>query len=170
MHSALIQVISAIPNAFGAICLNAPGLEMFNTVKPIGHFFSIFTSIDHLRCLSGDDTASILGTSIDELMRHHPTLKNDVIEAILAMLNRLLEMGRLENARPDDENYMLLVGRSDDVIDTEMTTAPNDLVGGERSSAMDQNKSEEKKESVLVQTIDITARVRFLSKYLMTIV
>ncbi|RUS26303.1 hypothetical protein BC938DRAFT_470948 [Jimgerdemannia flammicorona] len=132
---------------------------MFNDVKPIDHFFSIFTSADHLRCLSDGDTASILGTSIDELMRHHPTLKNDVIEAILAMLRRLLGMGQLENARPDDENYALLIGRPDDMVDTEMATAPIDLVAdSEKAAAVDQNKPEEKKESVLVQTIDVTAR------------
>src|SRR6185436_5647855 len=92
----LMQVIQHIPNAFGAICLNNQGLEIFKEANPIDKFFSIFTSTEHLRALQDNDLASVLGPSIDELMRHHPSLKPSIMNSIQTMLHRILELGQAD--------------------------------------------------------------------------
>ncbi|KAG0010498.1 hypothetical protein BGZ80_001435, partial [Entomortierella chlamydospora] len=69
------DVAMNLPGAFGAICLNSAGLEMFNKEFSIKKFFDIFTSIPHVRAFQDNDIASSLGVSMDELVRHQPTLK-----------------------------------------------------------------------------------------------
>lgn len=41
-----------------------------------------------------DDTATNLGSAMDELMRHQPTLKSDAMAGIVKLLQQLCEMGR----------------------------------------------------------------------------
>lgn len=91
-----MDVISAIPNALGAICLNSQGIEAFRAAKPIPALFGTLISAEHLRCMHSheNDGVSGLGTSIDELMRHHPSLKGDVMEALIDTIQRVIEIGR----------------------------------------------------------------------------
>ncbi|KAI8810926.1 hypothetical protein BJ742DRAFT_675473 [Cladochytrium replicatum] len=108
------EVISSLPNAFGAICLNQQGLAAFNEAKPMGKFFEIFISDEHLRTMQDNDFPHLIGTSIDELIRHHPTLKDDILTAILAMLNRIVENGLVLSAE-DSEICSLQVGKPEEV-------------------------------------------------------
>ncbi|KAI8808084.1 hypothetical protein BJ742DRAFT_290342 [Cladochytrium replicatum] len=85
------EVISSLPNAFGAICLNQQGLAAFNEAKPMDKFFETFISDEHLLTMQDNDFPHLIGTSIDELIRHHPTLKDDILKSIIAMLNRIVE-------------------------------------------------------------------------------
>jgi len=43
---------------------------------------------------SSSGTASQLGSAMDELMRHQPSLRVEAINSIIKLLNRLIEMGR----------------------------------------------------------------------------
>ncbi|KAF7332527.1 hypothetical protein MKEN_00135300 [Mycena kentingensis (nom. inval.)] len=89
-----IEVIQAIPNAIGALCLNEAGvaqLEAHPSVIPA--IFSIFSSEQHLKVLLDKENAVLIGTTIDELIRHHPFLKGQVFEAIKATLGRLEILG-----------------------------------------------------------------------------
>ncbi|KAF9951518.1 hypothetical protein BGZ72_006995 [Mortierella alpina] len=61
------DVMMSIPGAFGAVCLNPVGLEMFNKEFQLKKFFDIFTSAPHVRAFQDNDVASNLGMSVDEL-------------------------------------------------------------------------------------------------------
>ncbi|KAF7321292.1 hypothetical protein MKEN_00649200 [Mycena kentingensis (nom. inval.)] len=90
-----IEVIQAIPNAIGALCLNEAGvaqLEAHPSVIPA--IFSIFSSEQHLKVLLDKENAVLIGTTIDELIRHHPFLKGQVFEAIKATLGKLEILGK----------------------------------------------------------------------------
>ncbi|KAI1319340.1 hypothetical protein EDD11_004206 [Mortierella claussenii] len=91
-----------LPGAFGAICLNSAGLEMFNKEFSIKKFMDIFTSIPHVRAFQDNDIASNLGASMDELVRHQPTLKASVMTEILAMLKQVLKMCGSGEVTEDD--------------------------------------------------------------------
>ena len=52
-----IDSIGSIPTAFGAICLNASGLTLFQTSGALETFFEIFESTDHIQCLSEHELA-----------------------------------------------------------------------------------------------------------------
>lgn len=73
-----------------ALCLNTRGLEAFVACKPFERIFKVLLSPDYLPAMrrrrSSDpmgDTASNLGNSMDELMRHQPSLRTDATTAII---------------------------------------------------------------------------------------
>jgi E3 ubiquitin-protein ligase HUWE1 len=84
------ETINIIPQAFGAICLNKAGMEMFLASRALDSFFEIFESPQHVKCMdSNKDLAANLGASFDELIRHHPSLKQAIMAAILNMVARV---------------------------------------------------------------------------------
>ncbi|KAH7909328.1 hypothetical protein BJ138DRAFT_1181114 [Hygrophoropsis aurantiaca] len=90
----VIDVIQAIPNAIGALCLNQAGQDQLSA-RPsiIPGIFSIFTSERHMKVLRDKENAVLIGTAMDELIRHHPTLKVPVFEALKSTLSKIEELG-----------------------------------------------------------------------------
>ncbi|KAI9820754.1 MAG: hypothetical protein M1827_005124 [Pycnora praestabilis] len=84
------EAIATVPQAFGAICLNSAGMELFQASDALDSFFEIFESPEHVKCMNSEtDLASILGGSFDELVRHHPPLKAEVMKSVMAMVARV---------------------------------------------------------------------------------
>ena len=84
------EALSCIPSAFGAICLNASGLQLFQSSGALQSFFEIFESPDHVKCLKDDSNlVRSLGTTFDELARHHPALKSSIMTAVIVMIARV---------------------------------------------------------------------------------
>ncbi|KAA1107112.1 hypothetical protein PGT21_002719 [Puccinia graminis f. sp. tritici] len=88
------DVIAAIPSALGALCLNDVGLQQLNDRQAIPAIFSVFTSERHARILRDRDHASVVGSTIDELIRHQPSLKKTVLDATLTFLNEIDRIGK----------------------------------------------------------------------------
>ncbi|GIJ81976.1 hypothetical protein Asppvi_000479 [Aspergillus pseudoviridinutans] len=84
------EALSCIPSAFGAICLNSSGLELFQSSNALESFFEIFENPQHVKCLKDDhNLVRSLGTTFDELVRHHPALKSSIMTAIIVMVARV---------------------------------------------------------------------------------
>lgn len=88
------EVVYTLPNAIGAICLNQPGLD--DTIK---HFDVISSIIKVAMSWNSEeftdrDYVTTIGQSLDELVRHHPTLRPKVREAVVALLNEAIEDGK----------------------------------------------------------------------------
>lgn len=84
------EAIICIPLAFGAICLNSTGLELFESCDALDRFFDIFESPAHVKCMKNDaNLLRALGNSFDELIRHHPRLRNSVTGAIVRLVGRI---------------------------------------------------------------------------------
>ena len=98
----LIEVIQSVPNALGALCLNQGGQDQL-TARPdtIHRLFSIFTSEDHQYVLQEKENAVLIGTSVEEPIRHHPTLNEKVFTAIKSTMGRIEEL-RTSFTVPDD--------------------------------------------------------------------
>ncbi|KAH9457227.1 hypothetical protein Pst134EA_021110 [Puccinia striiformis f. sp. tritici] len=88
------DVIAAIPSALGALCLNDVGLEQLNERQAIPAIFSVFTSERHAQILRDRDHASVVGSTIDELVQHQPTLKKMVLDATLTYLKEIDRIGK----------------------------------------------------------------------------
>lgn len=87
------EAISTIPPAFGAICLAEAGMKLFQSSSALKRFFEIFESPAHVKALDQDqDVANILGSSFDELVRHHPPLKNVVLSSLSEMVARVVRI------------------------------------------------------------------------------
>ncbi|CAG8444226.1 3604_t:CDS:10 [Ambispora leptoticha] len=157
-----VDVLQQIPNAFGAICLNAQGLEMFNEANPINKFFTIFTSQEHVRSIQEGDIASQLGTSIDELMRHHPSLKPTAMNAIIDMLKRIVEIGQGDVVPINDDNsklhYVTAAGASTSDESAVAGTSRIADVTMTDSTTETNSKPEEKKDNFLVSLIEVASK------------
>lgn len=139
------EVLMAAVNAFGAICLNAPGLDMFNQEKPLSHFFELMTSSEFLKTPIDIDCATTLGSTMDELVRHHPSLKPTVFECVTTMVKKVLEMGSdMNGPGAANDNSHLIQTRSTSAMETDTTTEEDDKAG--------------KFECLLVSFIDMVSR------------
>ena len=98
----VIEVIQSVPNAIGALCLNQAGQDQLNArPNTIPSLFAIFISEDHQRVLQEKENAVLIGTSIEELIRHHPSLKDKVFGAIKTTMSKIEELGNSYTV-PDD--------------------------------------------------------------------
>lgn len=89
------DALACIPSAFGAICLNSSGLDLFQSSDALESFFEIFESPEHVKCLKDDPTlVRSLGTTFDELVRHHPALKSHIMSAVIVMAARINLLGK----------------------------------------------------------------------------
>lgn len=89
------QIIQAVPNALGALCLNEVGqTQLARRPSIIPGIFSVFTSERHVKVLLEKENAVLIGTSIDELIRHHPSLKGAVFDALKSTISKIEELGQ----------------------------------------------------------------------------
>ncbi|KAF2154321.1 hypothetical protein K461DRAFT_126988 [Myriangium duriaei CBS 260.36] len=111
------ETLRDIPPAFGAICLNESGKALFQKSHVLDAFFGIFTSLDHVKVMEDDgDCAISIGTSFDELVRHHPELRDQVHEAVMRMMRAVVSHCR-DRARDQGVGAKLWVpGESDNTI------------------------------------------------------
>lgn len=81
------------------------------TARPsiIPSIFSIFTSDRHLKVLLEKENAVLMGTTIDELIRHHPQLKAAVFESIRVTLSKIEDLGNAFEAPEDIKQWYKLV-------------------------------------------------------------
>lgn len=84
------DAIVTIPQAFGAICLNNAGLNLFLRSSALSRFFEIFESPEHIKSMTGEsELPRLLGSSFDELVRHYPQLKEPVMQSVMLMIGRV---------------------------------------------------------------------------------
>lgn len=124
------EVLAAIPNALGALCLNPAGeaqLSAHPTIIP--SIFSAITSDSHVKVLGDKEYAISLGQAMDELVRHHPALKPQVFGGIINMLERIEELGKTWTPPKSVEwAYKLpspVPTAAQDAMDVDQTTTDN---------------------------------------------
>lgn len=155
------EVLMASVNAFGAICLNQPGLDMFNEANPLPHFFDLMTEHDFLLNTAEVDSATALGSTMDELTRHHPSLRPKVFECVSSMIKKVKQMGTEDIAKPSDNTHRLQLmptteGGSRDVA---MKSESIDSKELESDVSDGSDKKGDKPECLLVSFIDMVSRV-----------
>ena len=83
------EAISNASQAFGAVCLTAAGFELFKSSGALESFFGIFVSAPHVKVMNDPNLLAILGSTFDELVRHHPGMRSDVLSMVLVTLARV---------------------------------------------------------------------------------
>lgn len=141
------DAIVTIPQAFGAICLNNAGMDLFVRSNALTTFFEIFESPDHVKSMDNEsELARLLGSSFDELVRHHPRLKDLVMLSVLSMVIRV---GYLCNPKhPDITHGARLSTEAEkpeateshaDVVMEEANGAPTIAMGADSNAAMEED-------------------------------
>ncbi|KAG6874485.1 hypothetical protein C0995_010395 [Termitomyces sp. Mi166 len=167
-----IEVIQGVANAIGALCLNEVGQAQFaRRPSIIPGIIAIFTSERHLKTLLEKENAVLVGTSIDELIRHHPSLKPAVFDAIKATITKIEELGAAYEV-PDDlkQWYQLLPTRPtpsrrdediamEDVVEGAPTVeAPDVAAGATETSDEDDFPEPKSHDNTVVLFIDALGR------------
>ncbi|XP_069501404.1 E3 ubiquitin-protein ligase HUWE1 isoform X3 [Ambystoma mexicanum] len=136
------EVLGSLPNVFSALCLNARGLQSFVQCQPFERLFKVLLSPDYLPAMrrrrSSDplgDTASNLGSAVDELMRHQPTLKTDATAAIIKLLEEICNLGR-------DPRYICQKPSIQKADGTTNAPAPRSNHAAEEASSEDEEEEE----------------------------
>lgn len=100
-HVADSQILATIPTAIGAICLNQTGLD-YTLAHPQIVKGMVVAS------MSNDGQILYLGQYLDELARHHPSLRPLVLEACLEQLRIACENGaKFVPIEADRPRYLL---------------------------------------------------------------
>ena len=174
------EVIQAVPNALGALCLNQTGQDQL-AARPsiIPGLLSIFTSERHLRVLQDKENAVLIGTSIDELIRHHPFLKAAVFEGVRSILGQIEDLGKAftvpEDIRhfyqliPDPEARLTAQNEAGVTMDVDQLPASIHVASSEDPNAQSEEsdkegapqKNTESHDNQIVAFIDVIGRVLF---------
>lgn len=77
-HSELLYLL---PDVISALCLNYEGLQEVKEKNLIDFLFKAILDPKYARELSWKEEATDLGTALDELARHYPDLKPDIIKS-----------------------------------------------------------------------------------------
>ncbi|KAI1608030.1 E3 ubiquitin-protein ligase HUWE1 [Exophiala viscosa] len=90
----VIDAIVNISQVFGAVCLTNAGFDYFKASGALEKFFEIFESPAHAKVLSDPNVLALLGSTFDELIRHHPNLRTSVLSAVIVMISRVRHITR----------------------------------------------------------------------------
>lgn len=186
-------MIQAIPNAIGALCLNQAGQDQLSC-RPsiIPGIFAIFTSERHLKVLQDKENAVLIGTAMDELIRHHPTLKVSVFEALRTTLGKIEELGADWRVSQDVREWYQLVPVSSEAVEpatmydedmimddagsegateaeTSGSASATTAQSGVAPSLVVEDPPLRSHDNVIVSFIDVIGRVRFLFSYMFVI-
>ena len=172
------QVIQAIPNAIGALCLNEAGqAQLSRRPSIIPAILAIFTSERHLKVLVDKENAVIIGTAVDELIRHHPSLKSSVFNAIRSTLSSIEDFGMSFICPTDIRQFYQLIPvtsvAGDLLLDDDITMqddlretieGPEEIAQEPLLEAADEDTDEDdvaakNHDNIVVSFIDILGRV-----------
>ncbi|KAK9489405.1 hypothetical protein V1508DRAFT_464960 [Lipomyces doorenjongii] len=74
---------TSIPHAIGAICLNNAGLDLVQTSGALKKYFQVFKMHFHAQIMTLTSVPSSLGSAFDEMVRHHPALKEEIMAEVV---------------------------------------------------------------------------------------
>lgn len=94
------ELLTILPQAFDAICLNSSGAGSFLEADPLPAFMNFLTSSSYFAQLQANHNAvskaMAIGNAMDEFMRHHPNLLSIVIPNIVEAIEQLEVLLRRE--------------------------------------------------------------------------
>ncbi|KAK8108033.1 uncharacterized protein PG998_010046 [Apiospora kogelbergensis] len=102
-------------------------LVMVVSCRAFDSFFEIFESPEHVRVMAGDlDIAANIGTSFDELARHHPDLRPAIANAVLDMIARVTYLGETKSKEPGWGSRLIVTDNTgkEMVADASLLTDP----------------------------------------------
>ncbi|GAB1313177.1 E3 ubiquitin-protein ligase tom1 [Madurella fahalii] len=94
------DAINIIPSVLNSISLNNAGMGMIVASNALDSFLEIFESPDHVQVMlaTDHDLPNNVGSSFDELARHHPALRPTISNAVIDMVARVLHIAKTKSA------------------------------------------------------------------------
>ena len=97
------EFIAKVFTALSALCLNTAGTNAVKEANPFARIFAIFLDRQYSRALLSQTNSAAFGQAVDEFMRHHPLLKDMVLDEMMQMLDRL--PGAMATAAQDERRF-----------------------------------------------------------------
>ncbi|KAK4455659.1 hypothetical protein QBC34DRAFT_72580 [Podospora aff. communis PSN243] len=89
------DAILVIPGVLNSISLNNSGMKMVVSSRAFESYLEIFESPDHVHCLQMEtELPTNIGTSLEELARHHPALRPALSNAVIDMVARVVHLAK----------------------------------------------------------------------------
>ena len=149
------EVLANMPNIFTALCLNEAGLNEFKKYDPFDKMFKVLICPEYLQAMkrrrSSDsvaDTPAVLGSSVDELMRHQNSLRLPAIQAIIKLLKELVIIGN------DPETICMKMGSSSDSKSSSKEAKRESAPAQPPPAAEVESQSDDDTEEAMDETID----------------
>ena len=94
------DAINVIPSILNSISLNNLGMRMIVSSSAMDSYLEIFESPEHVQVMSATDPdlPSNVGSSFDELARHHPALRPAISNAVIDMVARVWHIAKTKSA------------------------------------------------------------------------
>jgi len=86
-----LKALCCIPSGLDALCLNNTGLQEVTKRNSLQFLVHVFTSQNYLLALN--EGVAHLGNSMEELMRHVPSLRGTGADVIIAILEKVASVG-----------------------------------------------------------------------------
>lgn len=86
------ELLKILPEVISALCLHTDGLKQVKEKHLINYIFQISTDVDFSKVMCADDEVIDLGSSLDELSRHYPDLKEDIVDQFVELVHKLPEI------------------------------------------------------------------------------
>ncbi|KKY22180.1 putative ubiquitin-protein ligase [Phaeomoniella chlamydospora] len=90
------EAIANVSQAFSAICLTTTGYNHFRSSGALSIFFDVFQSPAHVKSLTEANYLQSIGNTFDELARHHPGLRMDILSCLIVMVAKLRLLGKFK--------------------------------------------------------------------------
>ncbi|KAL2020129.1 hypothetical protein VTK56DRAFT_8734 [Thermocarpiscus australiensis] len=94
------DAINIIPSVLNSVSLNNSGMKMVMSSNALDSYLEIFESPEHVQVMSATDPElpSNVGSSFDELARHHPALRPAISNAVIDMVARVTHLAKTKYA------------------------------------------------------------------------
>lgn len=89
-----MELIMSLSTAIGALCLNESGLRLLMESGIVARILRILNDTRFHGILLDHDCANAFGGSIEELVRHHPSLKEGVLTEVVHVVGRIVTEAR----------------------------------------------------------------------------
>lgn len=134
--------------------------------------FSILTSEKHLKVLTDKENAASIGSAVNELVRHHPALKETVFDSLLSTIRRIVCLGEAYEPTNEIRKFYMLRSASEEKRQVEDITmdesvpvqgaesAPNDSATRSEDAGVSDEQSEKSHDNLTMNYIDCLGRVR----------
>jgi len=85
------SALKCVPNLISALCLVPAGLEKIQESNVLFMYFKLLSSAQYIQAIV-EDTAEDIGSNFEELVRHVPALKNEIVSAVVTFLSNSVKV------------------------------------------------------------------------------
>lgn len=119
------ELLKILPEVISALCLHADGLKQVRERNLIKYVFQIPPKLEYAKIMNGEEEAINLGSSLDELARHYPDLKEDIADNFVQLVDIIPSVVHFDHpylykSTVGDNNFYL--SADEEVIDNEQNS------------------------------------------------